>query len=246
MGTTVGFMGDHSGVATTFPLGPRPNLIGVHRSPLSIWRYDLRGTTADSLMEIQDDEENYFESDGRLAWNDLIFGDRTYVTASDDWIYVGSTEEYAIELFDRSGALRRIVRRAVDPVPVTAGHLERYAEQLAVIASVEPAALEAFKRRMREGVAADDLPHFRLLLTDADQNLWVEDWRDVGLGQGPYSVFGPDGAWLGAVELPPGMPWLRGLALRTALLEIGTDYVLGVWEDDLGVEQVRLYRLLKG
>lgn len=164
------------------------------------------------------------------------------MTASDDWIYTGSTESYAINVFAPDGTLVRIVRRIVDPQPVTAGHIDRYIDQMATIASVTPAQFEAFGRRVRESAAADAMPYFCLILADAEQNLWVEDWHDVGLGQGPFSVFRPDGAWLGTVELPPGLPWIRGL---TALIEIGTDYVLGVWEDEVGVEQVRLYRILK-
>ena len=30
------------------------------------------------------------------------------------------------------------------------------------------------------------------------------------------------------------------------LMEIGTDVLLGVWVDDLDIEQVRVYRILKG
>jgi hypothetical protein len=40
---------------------------------------------------------------------------------------------------------------------------------------------------------------------------------------------------LGQVETPT----------RGRLLQIGSDFVLGVWRDELDVEQVRLYRLLK-
>ena len=46
-------------------------------------------------------------------------------------------------------------------------------------------------------------------------------------------------------EAAGGSEVLRGINLRTALLEIGKDYVLAVWENELGVEQVRLYRILK-
>jgi len=67
----------------------------------------------------------------------------------------------------------------------------------------------------------------------------------VGIDQGQFSVFDADGVWLGRVALPPGLPWLRGHNLRYPILEIGRDYVLGVWVDDLGVEQVRLYRIEK-
>lgn len=84
------------------------------------------------------------------------------------------------------------------------------------------------------------MPAYRSIFVDRDEHLWVEEWRGVGLEQGPFSVFDPSGAWLGPVELPSGLPVVRGVNRE---LEIGSDYVLGVWTDALGVEEVRLYRL---
>jgi hypothetical protein len=245
-GTTVGFMGDHSGVATSFPPGRPVREPGIHRSLLSVWRYDLRGSSADSLLQIEDDEQHYYESDGRLVSNNVLFGKGSYVTASDEWIYTGSTESYTIQVLDGRGTLRRIVRRVVDPERVTPDHLSRYIDQLAILGSVGPDQFEAFGRRVREMAASSVMPYFRLIVADSEQNLWVEDWHDVGLGQGAFSVFRPDGVWLGTVALPAGLPRMRGVNLRTALLEIGSDYVLGVWESELGVEQVRMYRIEKG
>ena len=45
--------------------------------------------------------------------------------------------------------------------------------------------------------------------------------------------------------LVEGLPDYRGIGFKSAVMEIGPDYVLGTWQDDLGVEQVRLYRLIK-
>ena len=64
------------------------------------------------------------------------------------------------------------------------------------------------------------------------------------MNQGRFSVFRTDGAWLGYVEIPEGLPQLR-VSYDMQSMEIGSDYVLGVWVDDLGVEQVRLYRIEK-
>jgi hypothetical protein len=46
------------------------------------------------------------------------------------------------------------------------------------------------------------------------------------------------------VEVREGLTADRGWS-DTKILEIGSDYILGVWADDLGVEQVRLYRIEK-
>jgi len=54
----------------------------------------------------------------------------------------------------------------------------------------------------------------------------------------------PDGAWLGSVEVPDGLPSTRG-GLFQPWVELGSDYFLGVWVGELGVEQVRLYPRIK-
>jgi hypothetical protein len=40
---------------------------------------------------------------------------------------------------------------------------------------------------------------------------------------------------LGVVETPPGL----------RISEIGSDFILGSWRNELGVEHVRIYELLK-
>jgi hypothetical protein len=74
--------------------------------------------------------------------------------------------------------------------------------------------------------------------------LWVERFDDVGEGQGVFDVFGRDGAWLGSVPLPPGLAADRGRLFGPSL-EIGPDYLLGVWTSPQGADQVRVYGLTK-
>jgi hypothetical protein len=50
-----------------------------------------------------------------------------------------------------------------------------------------------------------------------------------------WTVFDTEGRLLGALEI----------AGRVRVVDIGSDYVLGVWQDDLDVERVILYELLK-
>ena len=56
------------------------------------------------------------------------------------------------------------------------------------------------------------------------------------------TFFAPDGTWLGTVSLPPRL--VRAyIHYRSPYLEIGDDYILGVWKDELDVQYVRMYRL---
>ena len=91
---------------------------------------------------------------------------------------------------------------------------------------------------------AETMPAFRGIAVDSEDDLWVEEWKGVGLDQGRFLVFRPDGAWLGYVDIPEGLPESRGYP-HEQVIEIGSDYLLGVWTGDYGVEEVRLYRIEK-
>lgn len=55
-------------------------------------------------------------------------------------------------------------------------------------------------------------------------------------GSNELRYFAPDGRWLGTVVLPRGFN----------PTEIGEEYILGIQRDDLGVERVRLHRIVQG
>ena len=81
-------------------------------------------------------------------------------------------------------------------------------------------------------------------------NLWVEPYSLPGTDLPPFQVYSPYGTWLGTIAMPAGLSLEPPSALRlgTGLksgFEIGDDYILGVWRDELDVEYVRLYALEK-
>jgi hypothetical protein len=84
------------------------------------------------------------------------------------------------------------------------------------------------------------MPADGALLVDAARDLWVAEpygwlWFAVAGDERRWDVFDRDGVFLGTVahrrEFTP--------------TQIGADYVLGTWRDHDGVEQVRMYRLIK-
>jgi len=185
----------------------------------------------------------HLELVGNAIVRDVLFGATSYVASAADRLYLASSEVYSIQVLDEQGRLRRLIRRMTTPKAVAPDHIRRYVEQMVAAGAGDPENLEPWIARLADGPVAEVMPEFRLILTDASENLWVEDWDDVGVGQGGYSVFDPDGVWLGRVTMPPGLPWTRG---RKPTMEIGEDYILGTWTTDFGVEQVRLYRIDKG
>ncbi|NQU44825.1 hypothetical protein HQ520_16165 [bacterium] len=239
----VGVLADGRAVVAAAPPGRERPGQRIHRPSMAVWTFPLRGTEADSLFSFLDREQEYYQSDGRPSRRDVIFGHRSYVTAGEDQIYHGTTESYSINVYDGTGSLRRVIRKPGPASAVTDAHLDRLVDWTADRAGLEQDRRDALKRSFRDGPVNDSLPAFRLLVVDAEANLWVENWAGAGMRTESFSVFSPEGEWLGDVTVPTGLSWLRGS--RTNPIEIGSDYVLGVWEGDLGVQQVRLYRLLK-
>jgi hypothetical protein len=98
---------------------------------------------------------------------------------------------------------------------------------------------------MDEVTFARHLPAYSTVLVDADRNLWVsestlESFLSQGFSRVPSSslswrVFDPMGRWMGTVVMPA----------RFRPMDIGSDFVLGLWRDADDVEHVRLYRLTK-
>ena len=75
----------------------------------------------------------------------------------------------------------------------------------------------------------------RALQVDAVGNLWVVDQNRPADTRNSWSLFNPNGEWLGTMVFPDGfLP-----------MDIGDEYVLGRWRDDLDVAHVQLYELIK-
>lgn len=65
-------------------------------------------------------------------------------------------------------------------------------------------------------------------------HVWVGDARFEFQDRARYRIFSSDGRWLGSVTVPP---------LR--VLEIGDDYVLGLFRDEFDVQFLRVYDLTR-
>lgn len=214
---------------------------GRARERGSIWRLTLDPPGVDSLLALDMEEVVVHASGG---WNGVTFGRTTWHAADRDAIHSLETGRFEIRTYDPAGRLVRILRRPWQPQPVTQEHKLRFAEQLAAVRQLDPEQTDNVIASLDQpNRSAELLPAARLLAVDRVGNLWVENFDDVGIEIGRFSVFSAAGVWLGNIDLPPGLPWLRGR--RGTTLDIDDHSVLSVWTDDLGVEQVRRYRIDK-
>ena len=205
------------------PLGFMPD--GIYRAPIELYVIDS-AYNAHPLGRWEGSEHVY---PGRPR--SVPFPHEAHVAAggSPISVYIGNSDDYEVHQFSETGVLRRVIRRAAEPIPITTGDILRWKddfERRNYEANWEPwdqAMAELPPREFRPAVAG--------LLVDSEGHLWVADRKERTRSE--WSVFDATGRWLGTVELPlHRVEW------------IGEDLILGVTEDpDTGVEVVEGYRL---
>ena len=162
------------------------------------------------------------------------FGRTTVLEVHGTQFCFGSSDTYEIRCFQQDGTLTRVVRRAVSNRTVTADDLESLKQQELADADDENSR-RATERRFEEMPVAGTMPAYDGLAIDAAGNLWVREYAFIDGLERRWTVFDTSGRMLGDVTFPANF----------GVTQIGEDFVLGVWRDDLEVEHVRLYELIK-
>jgi hypothetical protein len=166
-----------------------------------------------------------------------MWGPLAHAAVHDSTVFFGAADSWEIERRSWDGALRAIIRLARPRVPATPAQMEASRDALRRRASAErnPNLRQALERRVLEVQFAPTFPAYFALETDAEGNLWVQEYTPR-IGEGRlWSVFDTAGSYLGDVEMPQGL----------SVLQIGEDFVLGLWLDADDVEHVRVHPLIK-
>ncbi len=189
---------------------------------------------------------DYYESFGTRRRKRLAFGGTTEIAVGRQRFFLGFSDRYEIQVMASDGTLETVIRRAFRPVPVTRNDIDLVMERL--LAKAEDA---EGRRRVRQLFI--DLQHAVVMpafgnpvwpgrpvrrpgmIADATGNLWVMDYYRPGEYANNWCVFSPQGIWLGTVTLPN----------QFRPTQIGTDYLLGEWFDELNFTHIRRHRLTK-
>ena len=149
------------------------------------------------------------------------------------------------EVHQRSldGTLVRIIRRTTEPPPVTDkawnAELENR-EQVHETRSLGWGTGTSSERPRRVAY-----PAIEALIVDTEGHLWTKEWSASESGiPDQWSVFDPEGVWLGVLPVPP-KPQPMDLYLCTLFdpCWVGRDFLLMIRRDELGVERVEGYRV---
>lgn len=223
---------DGSLLARSIEIIPNPGE-GVRRDSINLVRYLRSGAIAERLGRFPGFEFFARQQGDELLWERRVFGRNTHVAVRGRELLVGTNDRFEVVVM--GGERQQVFRRVHEHRPVRSAEIQAYGDLLLEAARDE--ASRAYSERVLELMSyPSELPPYRDLIADGEGNVWVEHYRAAPEEQPRWSVFGADGRWLGEVATPAGL----------RIHEIGAGYVLGVWTDEVGIEYLRLYELLKG
>ncbi|MDE2763301.1 MAG: 6-bladed beta-propeller [Gemmatimonadota bacterium] len=120
-------------------------------------------------------------------------------------IYLTNGDSYELHRFSTEGVLQRIIRRELDPSPVTSEDVDRWKEHFVLSNPLYNSPNPLVDRRDWEqamaAVPSRFHPPINKMHVDSEGYLWVQD----GGGQdttAQWTVFDPGGRWLGTLEIP--------------------------------------------
>jgi len=211
-----------------------PLVAGPSRPPRPLALIGSDGTALKSLREFPGEDRHGYVWEGGVDMGPRPLGKDLSHVMGHRQFYVGTADTYEISVYDLDGELITLIRKDGSELAITQSDIERF------IADAVEAVPNANRRRALERVYRDmefpeTFPAYSRLLLDKLGDLWVQDYLRPGEEQPAWRVFGSDGVHIASVNAPPGLH----------IYEIGADYVLGKWQDELDVEHVQLYSLIK-
>ncbi len=218
---------------------------GLLRDPEWVVGYARDGAVLDTLGLLRGTERHvHVEGSGGAISSIEIstppFGRVQQLVSGGDRVYAGAADTYEIEVYRPGLGLERLIRllrphQAVTPAVIERLKEERLKEERLKEERLGAAASEERRRSVERLFAAmvfpEMLPAHGDFKVDAEGILWVEEYRSPGEEQPRWNLFDQERGWLTRVETPP----------RLRVLEIGADYLLGVWRDEFDVEYLRVY-----
>lgn len=177
--------------------------------------------------------ERYFDGSNDFP---RPLGRETSLAIGSSRVYIATGDSTAVERLllngERTDAL--VIKDMPPPIRVTEAHRRTFIE--GQINRRSGMAGRGSLGRFYEQLEYPALfPAYGGILLDTADNLWVEEYPSPGTNVQTWHVVAQNGTPLGAIAMPAGFQ----------LREVGDDYVLGVWRDELDVQTVRVYRLRK-
>lgn len=224
---------DSTFVTMPYLSNPPPPEGGRYRILQAVMRLSSTQDVLDTIATAVPGFETYDHQGGST---DPLFARDGHLDVHAGRIYVGSAEQMRYDVVTPNGRLERIVRVPDFDLSLSAAEIRAEREErIALLPEGPQFILDRVTTALNDMPVPHTRPAYSDLIVDAEACVWAIEFHAVSERDQPTEaqIFDADGAWLGAVELPP----------RFTVFEIGEDYVLGKFTDALDVEHPQLLRL---
>lgn len=205
---------------------------GMHRGQISLVVVSPDGAPVDTVGAFPGAEGYIRIGAGSIEISRTPFYRQARFVASEHGVWIATQDAREIDLY-QDGALARRIRFPGEPGPPTPAMVDAWIERSTAAAPPEQAVQRA--EGLRTIQLPDRLPAFGAAMGDAEGNLWIADFDDGIPPAEAWSVLAADGRILARIALPEGFtPYYAG-----------HDWIIGRALDELDVEHVQLYRILK-
>jgi len=195
---------------------------------------NAEGEFMDSLFAYPGSEMFAFHTTNLVFTGPPLFARSNYYEAHGNRIYVASNEQYEIRVHTLEGRLESILRKQHVPLEVSDADVAVLREEQ--LGGDTPEQMRTLLNVVfNNSPVPATMPAYNAILLDREGNLWVEEYNRPDDAVPRWRVFNAAGEMLGTMSLPE----------RFELADVGDDYVLGTWEDELEIEHVRMYELIK-
>ncbi|MFN2315828.1 MAG: 6-bladed beta-propeller [Gemmatimonadales bacterium] len=171
-----------------------------------------------------------------LSYGDVTFGKDTRLGHDGRRLFIGTNATNEIRLYE-GGALRRVMRDATPAEPVTTEHQAQYLREREASFqrnNVSEQVRDIWRANLERNTrfAAVFPFHDRLMIGD-DGSLWVEMVRRYEDEGRRFVVYDTAGRAMARAEFPE----------RVRPLQVGPDYLVGMWRDPDDVPHLRVWRV---
>jgi hypothetical protein len=206
---------------------------GFPQRRLFVTHHDSDGTTIDTFAILPSRRVGRIgPPQFRLAASPL-FEPRAVATAWGEWVLLGTTAQPELRVLDRSGKLVRIVRWNGAVKEVSRDDLLAYRDSILDAARMQDDTLIAEWLTNPERPVARELPAFVRVLVARTGELWIQEYSRGSHARARWLVFDVRGEFQCTVFIPKALH----------IFEATSSDVLGRITDELGIEQIVVYRL---
>lgn len=207
------------------------------------------GSIADTLAELASGTTFEFGAGGMPTIR-IFSPENVWAVTTDGRLVTAVNSVYSLEFRDRGGEPTTILRRESARRPVTDSD-QRSFRQAMRRAWTDAGVPEAMAAQLEQAVQFEpNWPALAALIPGPEGTLWVqrvdpdgeldpsafEDLQNFQFGSRGWDVFDQEGRYLGVMEMPEGFTPRRVLG----------NAVYGIHSDDLGIQRVARYRLVRG